>query len=164
MQIKLYKVATRRLIGSWKKPEYAGHSQNEIDYIQTMMKLEGQTLEVDTRYLFSESFNAVKPDNSGLISIPDCIVESVINDERLEKGPKPKRHTDKRTKYFGAWKVEFLGNLINLSRSTGKKTGYGIIQPDEFIESENLVKYSGDIPPKYVQEQIRRYIKQRGFY
>jgi hypothetical protein len=162
MQIKLYQDAGRRLIRSWKTPAGAGFTQNQIDYSNTISNLGGQTLDVDTQYLFSDSFNAIYP--AGLISIPDCVVESVINDERLTRGPKPKRHIDSKKKYFGAWKAEFLGNLINLSRATGKKTGYGIIKPDEFIESDNLVEYSGDIPPAYVREQIRRYIKHRGFY
>lgn len=88
MKIILKKDALQ--VHSRSTPAYAGHSQATMDWrksISDMMNEHGLEFEVDTDYLFDNSFN-VTIEGKGCISIPENMVDKVINDKRE---PKPKK-------------------------------------------------------------------------
>jgi rubrerythrin len=87
MKIKIKKSAPVIYRKGLNKRPTDGYSKRELEWIDTLKKVSGKTIEVETDYLFNNQFNTapIKGVSERGLRIMENLVEEVIDDERIGK-------------------------------------------------------------------------------
>lgn len=74
------------ILDSQKTPSNQGYTQNKINWRKSISEIiefsKGDYIDVDTKYLFKDSFNIKHPDGY-IVSIPSFMVKDVVDDQRI---------------------------------------------------------------------------------